>query len=322
MAVRAAKALSTKLVWGEDLHRTYTSVYQVISSFGENPKNVANASGIPAYGASYIWDSITDVWAFTRSIDVSPKEHIADSVWSAGAQIWHCSVKHSSKASTTDTSEKDNPLNNPPLYSGSFAPYMRNMFRDKDGEPLVNSAGFPLEPTLQIPDAYDTLRIKFNTATINLATRNSFINKVNSTVMWGLKVRQVKLTAWGYEQLFAGSNSTYIGNSLEFLISYRKGPSTEICGTGPNSALGWWNTTPNIGKVYYENGVISDVNKRVFSDSRDEVLSEPGQLGCDGDKLDPAATPKFLVNALEEEINLLSIPGLPATFPNPPFVTS
>lgn len=249
---RSTLKLESSLSWDEKFHRSYTSKYQVICSYTASPREAANAPGIPAYGSSYVWYSDVDLWAFCKSVEVTPGERIKDPAGSSeDMRVFILTVKHSSipfEGSNDGETSRENPLDDPIVISGSFSPFKRTVQLDEAGDPILNAAKFPYDPAPQIDDAYDTLRISYNTATINLAQRASFRGCVNSTGIWGLDERQAKITRWDWSILRAGNSLEYVKHTFEFLISYQQ-HATDPC-IGPAGKFGWYTTLPNSGSQY------------------------------------------------------------------------
>ena len=305
-----------KLVWDEKFHRTYTSVYQVIADTTDGPVAVANAIGIPSYGSSFSYGNETDFWAFCKSVSVDHAGRIKDPQTSVERQKWLLTVTHTSVPSDTDPGKsRDNPLLDTPVVGGSFQQYIKNAYRDKDGDPIVNTAKDPYIPPPTIEDSYDTLTISFNTAFLNLSFRAGFRNTVNSSAIWNLGVRRVKMMQWNYRVLYAGSGMKYIRNDFEFLISYREHPTADVV-TGNTNEVGWFTTLPNSGYRYYDTGTISADNEKIFK-AEDVPTNTPGNLKSNGDKAAPTDNQNWNVFAIEGEKDFSTIPGMPVALPGP-----
>lgn len=304
------------LTTDEKFHRTYTTVYQVFATTDEGPFSVGSAGGLPGYGLSYAFGNDIDLWAFCKNIQVQPNP---TRVKHRGAEAykWLVTVTHSTIPSDHNPGQsRENPLNDPKVISGSFVGYTRPTWRDKNDDPVVNSAKDPYVPPEQVDDAYDTLRISYNTANINLGQRAQFRGSVNSTSIWGLGVRQAKLTRWDYSVQYAGNSLAYIRHDFEFLISWQEHPaSADIC-SGTADAIGWYTTLPNSGYAYYPGGTLTRKNRVPFT-SEDQLESTPQKLACDGDEAAPDSDQKYNVFELEIEKDFNTIPGMPNPLPGP-----
>ena len=314
--IRSVGKMSSKLSVNEKFHRNYTSTYQVVGQFDASPFEILQGIGIPAYGSSYNWNGFIDLWAFAKGFDAEPGERIKDPLGgSIDMMRWMATVKHSSEpfdGSNDAQTPRENPLDDPPVISGGFSPYKRNVHRDKNGIAIENTAKFPYDPGISIDDAYDTVKISFNTATINLVQRAEFRGTVNSASIWGLDPRMAKLTRWDWQILRAGATMEYIKHNFEFLISYQA-HATDPC-VGPANKFGWYHTMPNSGSNYYHNATFEKKFLTPFS-AKDQPYI--GKLKCDGDRLADEEPLKFNVFEVELEKDFTSIPGMPNPLPGP-----
>lgn len=287
----------------------------VIADRTDGPLAVANNSGIPAYGSSYSYESETDLWAFAESIDVDPNPLRINH---KGQQRYKWLIKMTHSSIPSDHSPNDsreNPLDDPPVVSGSFLRRTRPTNRDRNGNRIENTASDSYIPRVEREDALDTLRLEFNTATLNLSTRAQYIGKVNSDSIWGLQKRQAKMTRWDYQVLYAGTFLAYIRHSMEFEISFEQHPTENVC-TGETNQVGWYTTRENAGKFYIPEG---SSNKRPLSTKEkyeDHPPDVPQPLDCDG-KESEDGTLYWNVFEVEEENAFLDIPGIPNPLPGP-----
>src|SRR5690606_11373931 len=115
-------------------------------------------------------------------------------------RLWKVVVEHTTKGGKRCAEENiDDPLKIPPVISGSFVAYTRVAEKDKDGNPILNAAKEPFLPAPEVEDHQDTLVYDVNTAIINLALRAQFRGTVNSTPIWGLPARCVRIVQWSYD---------------------------------------------------------------------------------------------------------------------------
>jgi hypothetical protein len=316
--IRSVKRMSSELEWDEDFHRTYMSVYEVLGEYNANPREIANASGIPTYGTSYTWNGVNDFWAFCRSASVKYGERVRG----GGSDLarWMVTIRHSSKPAkgSNDTqTERDDPVDDPIIVSGSYSPFRKNTDLDKDGNPIQNTAGFPYDPAVATDGNYLVIKLSMNTYTISLATWAAFgaveEGVVNNGLFWGLPARSVKLRKWGFAVQYAGETGPYIKHDFEFWISQRAHAASPC--VGPSGAVGWYTTLPNTGAGYFEGGTFTEDKYRLFKD-REENPVPVGRLACDGDALSPGSTLKFNVFAVEHELNFGALP-VPSSLPGP-----
>lgn len=319
MAVLPAKKIKCSGSVDSKFQRTYRGIFQVIADLEEGPWAVENAVGIPPFGTSYVWGPDSDPWAFCNGCSADPREEINHDPGDSGGErkmrVWYVTVTWgTSPAERNGGTPRANPLDEPPVISGSFAGGMITAYNDKDKAPLVNAAGEPYNPGVPVMSNIDSLQISYNTATINLIQRANMIGRVNSVEMWGLDVRQVLLMRWDWNLLWAGELQ-YVAHNFEFHISREEHPTTSC--TGLNNKVGWYTTLPNKGFAYLT--VPGDKETKITKrDKEDMPLNTPIDLACDGTQ---AATESWNVFAVELEANFLLIPGMPNPLPGP-FVTS
>jgi hypothetical protein len=275
------------------------------------------APGIPAYGAVYIWGNDFDLWAYADSAKATIVEQ--NMMYDVGngpedCTQWNVAISWSTNANPRNASDpRGNPINDPPIISGSFVGDSELAFRDKDDVPIANSAGERYEDLPTVTGNTDTLNIGVKTATINLAQRADAVGKVNSVSIWGLGPRQVQLTQWTYNIEYAGTLA-YVSNQFSFLINRKQHPTTNVC-KGPSGAVGFYTVRPNEGYGYLETANDQNTRKEA-KDKEDQPLSRPIKLNCDGTRRESV---EMLWNVFptEEEYNLNSIPGIPNPLPGP-----
>ena len=320
MTVDDAKLVTPpKLKIDEENHRNYTSQYQVIADVTDGPMAIRNANGIPAYGSSFAYESETDTWAFCKSIDANPSARIKGP---SGERIKHLvTVVHSTKpsgGSNNPNNQRDDPLDEDPVIGGSFVQYSKPAHRDRNNIPILNTAKEPYTPPVEVEDAYDTLTISYNTATISLGFRAGYRNTVNSSAIWGLPKRRAKIVRWDWKILYAGTNMAYVRHDFEFHISYKEHPTQDVC-TGAANNIGWYTTLPNSGTYYWPAGwgpakLLKDESVK-FMDKEDQPV-DVGNLTCDGDD-GTGNDQTWNVFEVEYEKDFTAIPGMPDPLPGP-----
>lgn len=324
-ALRVAP-LTSVLSIDEKLHRTYTSKYKVIDNYKSSPYEIAQAAGIPTYGTYYQWFNDFDLWAFAKSIKISEPERMenkdgrSEGLAQYIATVVHSTVPAEGSTDPSNQQPRENPLDDPPVISGSFSPFFKQVYRDNAGSQIENSAKHPYVPPVEIEDHHLTLNISFNTATIDLSQWADFRGAVNSGAIWGLEERQVKLKRWGWKIQYAGNQFSFIKHDFEFLISFEETPSSagDICkGKSYANKKGFYTVRPNSGMIYYEGGNIDEDHEMEFKDSQDQPLTTPAPLTCTGDRADPSSNQKWNVFVPEKEKDFTSIPEMPNPLPGP-----
>jgi len=304
MTAGTAKPLNSSIAWTRDWHREYTSIFQVITDdVADGPITVTNASGIPTYGTPYTWGNDSDQWAFAIAANAKLVRE------QDTRRVWHVTINHSTQARLrcADT-QRENPLDEPPILSGSFVQFTKPAEEDKDGNPIVNVCDEPFVPAVEINDSRDSLIIEVNTATINLSQRADARDKVNSSTIWGLAKRKVLLKQWSWRVMSYGVCNQFINHRYEFEINTDK----------------WNNKLHNVG-FRRKNPTPTGTEDKYLTimDGRDQPRHLPTPLTLDGDINDLAGggSPVYLEDPdgfeIYKEYDLTSLPGIPNPLPGP-----
>lgn len=307
----SALPISTECDVDREFNRTYTSVYEVYTDHTASPILVLSSPGLPDRFGVYTWFGDVDPWAYLITAKASPVT-TKDDFGGDGVgryRIWRVTAVHSTKGDLRQGQQvRDNPVFEPAKIRGSFQNFTEQMFRDRNGKPIVNAAREPYLPPLQKESSNDSFSISFNTLAISLSKRSSFRNSVNSAPIWGLARRRIKLTAWNYEILWVGG-FPYVHHDFEFLVSGKTHPNS--C-QFPSGVTGWYDTLPNMGHSQLVSGVqkpilVNDVRKK-----------EPSYLTCAGAVINPTSVNEtWNTFEVEEEADFTTIPGMPLVLPGP-----
>ena len=296
--VGTAGAISSELSEDTEGHRTYTSIYQVITDDKlDGPLTARAAAGIPAIASGYAFGNDSDPWAFCIR---RPSVRLAEG--GDSAKKWHATVEHTTKPSKTcKTATIEDPLDQPPVISGSFVSVIMPAEKDMDGEPITNSADEPFIPAIEIEDHEDTLIYEINTATISLATRAKYTRSVNDAPLWGLPARCVRLVQWGWDVAYYGQCNNYIRNRLEFAIRPADRPwDFNILDQGTRIKIGF--IADPSGQ--FDPSPIYDTVK----DRKDEGLNGPFQLDGKGLQLKKDSPAVFLTKKVYAEQDYSALP--------------
>ena len=299
MTAGAATRIKSSISWTRDWHREYTSIYQVITDdLGDGPITATNASGIPTYGTSYLWVNDSDPWAFAISATADVVNEKDTS------RVWRVTINHSTqpRLRCADT-QRENPLDEPPILSGSFVQFTKPAEQDKDGKPIVNTADAPFVPAVEINDSRDSLIVEVNTANINLRQRAEARDKVNSGTIWGLGPREVLLKQWSWRVMSYGVCNQFINHRYEFEINADK----------------WNHKLLNAGYREKLPAGSTDTHRTIMD--LDQPRHEPTMLDAVGVKLAAGATPIYVELPdgfkIYKEYDLTTLPGIPNPLPGP-----
>jgi hypothetical protein len=223
-------------------HRTYKVKFLVECDKADGPGVAIRCPGLPYPGTRWIIDNEVDLWATCRwDADVTPL--VTDGDPNTLFEIeFTFSTKPFDKKSCKDT-ELTDPLLEPQKISGSFVKYTEEATTDRLGFPITNSAHEQLRgPQVEFDSNRPQVRIEQNVAILNLALFSSMVDCVNSTPMWGLGARKIKLSNVTWEKKFQGTCQPYYTRTFEFEIRY-DGFDRDLLDEGTKVLHGHWNNT-------------------------------------------------------------------------------
>ncbi len=307
MTAGTATRKSTSLRWTRDWHREYTSIYQVITDdLDDGPITAANATGIPAYGSSYSWGNDVDSWAYAIEANmslVSEKDT---------RRVWHVTISHSTQPRTRCADvERQNPIDEPPVISGSFVQFTKPAEKDKDDKALLNVVDEPFVPAIEVNDSRDSLIIEVNTVNINLEQRANARSRVNKETIWGLSSRKVLLKQWSWNVMHYGVCNPFVRHRYEFEINYEKW-NHKVLNAGYRISNPFWLPGDDIEEKY-----------KTIMDARDQPRHQPTPLTLDGGIVDIAGgeEPVYIKDPdgfeIYKEYDLTTLPGIPDPLPGP-----
>ena len=263
VTVLGERAKERKAKINDKGEREYRRVFVARSTnkLTDGPRTIRTASGIPQIGTTYAV-SATDTDNGARVVDIDPRP-LDD-----GGCNWEVDVTYSSKFD--DSEAGNNPLSAPAEFSGSFARYSAPLVKDLTGAPVVNSAGEPFNPPVEIDDSRPVFTIKRNEGSYNLQRRIDYQDAVNSDVFLGIAVGLVKVSNISFVRKFHNALE-YYEMTYEFECR-REGWLVSILDIGLNEKIP---PATVLTPIYETNGV-------------------PQLLNGQGRKLTPGLAPVFL----------------------------
>lgn len=298
MTAAAATRIKSSISWDPEQHRQYTSIWQVITDDNDDgPWTVIQAAGIPAYRSSYSFGNDTDPWAWCHSISAELVENAAT------GRKWYVTTVHSTKPATRCADVRiENPLDEPLRVSGSFVQFTRAATKDNEDHAIVNTVDEPFVPPVEVDDSRKVLVLEKNTPTIDISQWTDYSDTVNSTGIWGLPVRTVKLNQWRFTVEYQGTCSPYISNSWEFHINLQT----------------WDFSILNAGFRYLPAGA-SAPDYKTIADYTDNQRHQPTPLSSASAIVDLQGNPgavHYRDFRIYREKNFTLL-GLPSTLPGP-----
>jgi len=213
--------------WGlerdEEGHRTYTIVHEVrftgtsAGDVDDGPRQVMNATGLPAIGDTWNFFSDTDSWAFCY-----PDMKVSTWVDRERNRYWEVEQKFSTRPlKRCQTTSIENPLLEPDKVSGSFVKYTKEADTDRFGNAIHNSSFEPIQgPKVEFDHNRPTVRIEQNVSSLDLALVTGMVDTVNDASLWGLGTRRIKLSGFSWEKKWYGVCTAYYTRTFEFDIRY------------------------------------------------------------------------------------------------------
>jgi len=212
------RPLSIKFSIDGEGYKNYTCEYEAtVTDPYEAPLSISTATGVPLYGDTLTFGTISDAEVECNGKDVSP---ILVGDTNLQRHVVATFTNRPSNRTRSGNNVVASPLNVVWKKSGSFAVGTRVTSIDKDGDPIITSG---LETKyMDVPDGYDTLHLEGPSATLSLTQRAQAVLRCNSATIWtGLTARMVFLAQWQWEELFYQGTS-YFYHRLEFWIKYTK----------------------------------------------------------------------------------------------------
>ncbi len=224
----AAATIDGRVDWSKTVDdagkRTYSITWLVVTaSTSDGPAVASAATGLAVAGAA--WSSATN--GGSNDADSGAYCNRAMTVKKYGPKkdkgnYWLVTQTFSTDDSSNCEENTDNPLLTPDRVSGGFSKYTVVATQDRAGDPLVMSNHERIRGAeAEFDNNRPTVRIEKNLATLPLTTFAPLVDSVNSTTMWGLTARKVKLSNVTWEKVFyGGCGSHYYKVSYEFDINY------------------------------------------------------------------------------------------------------
>lgn len=279
-------------------HREFTlrSKVSISNLATDGPYTVMNAAGLPAIGAVWNFEGVTDSWAQCYpDMDVQPQR---PSKPDDPIQVFLVTQKFSTKPLTRcQTTSIENPLNEPTKIGGSFTRKTIEAELDKDGKKITNSAHEQIKgPAVEFDEDEPTVWCEMNVAVHPLSTFAPMINTVNDATLWGLDARCVKLANAPWRRKLYGTCTYYYTVRYEFEIN-EDGFDREVLDEGTK-----------VLKTGGSSGVPGDFQTYV-----DPVSRQPQRIILkNGAKWDGTGDPGKITIKRYKESNFLSL-GIPTS---------
>ncbi len=230
-------------------HRTYFLTVRVEGDRNDGPNRIMNTPGLPAAGSVWAYGSDFDPYAWRRPeikcekekgyIEGDPTDH------------WDVTFTFSTKPLPQDKGggsrcsdhHIEDPLMEPPTVSGSFVKYTEEGVLDRHNVPILSSSFEQLRGPQNEWDANrPQIKVTVNVPVLNLATVAGMVDHVNSSSLWGLPPRTIKLSDATWKKQYYGLCYTYYTWDWTFDINYGTW-DRELQDYGTKALRGHWDLT-------------------------------------------------------------------------------
>lgn len=277
-------------------HRIYKIKFKVLADKLSGPASILVAEGLPQVGSYWLFDDDVDVWAFcSPECTITPKvTEGPNTVWTV-EQTFTTAVPANKRCQDTTI---NSPLDEPMKISGSFVKYTKAGIYDKDGNIMASSShelfrGAQAEFDFNRP----TVRIEQNVLNLGLNSFASMVDGVNSSPMWGLPARCIKLSNVSWSRLVYGSCTYYYSRTFDFDIDYNTF-DREVVDEGTKVLNGKWNSSGEWELVNIDGGAPDPNNPAHFiacTDKQGNIMEsvlldgagKPLNVSLNGDTVTP-----------------------------------
>lgn len=170
---------------------SFTRVLRIELDSGGPGADVAasKAPGLPALREPHPYEPA----ALANSIRLRPESN--------DDKLWLAEILYTTDTPTSDQ-EPENPLDEPPRKSWSFAPYQRPLHRDITGQPIINTAREQFDPLPEVDDNRIVLRYTRNLPGFNVPLMRQYRRAVNSDNFLGWPPRTVRVSGIQADEVF------------------------------------------------------------------------------------------------------------------------
>lgn len=271
----------------KDNQRKYTRVFQAVTddpSIGS--KAVLAATGIPAIGVPYVTSLESDAGSVAvRRNAVQDEEHPTS--WKVTVEY---ETTHNDIPATDHAEPGTNPESRPPQYSLTFTRTTRAIEKDKDDEPIVNSADCPYLPPYEMEVSVPQITISnvYKTS-FSLTAILTLIDAINDATYLGFSAKVLRCESIEAESEVIEA-ATYW--KLKYVL-----------------AVNWsgWNPVKILSRGYYQlsDSMMDPGGKKPILDRWGNPISEPALLDSFGHVTD---TPYFTEHNIYREVSFSGIP--------------
>jgi hypothetical protein len=230
-------------------HRTYKVKFLVVTNnINDGPQVASMCPGLPVVGTVYNYGNDLDTWAICH-----PEAEVEQVLTKEPNNYFIITNTFSTKPIIRCQDVPiGNPLNEPPLISGSFVKYTQETGYDAFNLPLFFSSLEPMRgPQVERDFNRPTVEIQMNVP-LMLPQWFAMIDCINQYSMWGLNPHAVKLSNMPWRRIYWGSCNFYYQVTFQFDINLDPfGFDRQIVDVGTRSVIGGGDACA--GPLQYEN---------------------------------------------------------------------
>jgi len=180
----------------------------------DGPQVIMDSGFLSPIGASWNFGNDSDIWCYcTADLRIRKLQSDDESTffWTATQLFSNAAIDRCQDQSV------DDPLLEPDRIGGGTVKYTKEVTHDRNGDAILTSARELIKGPLVEFDAHKfTVWVEQNVSDLELDVFADMTNKVNENTMWGLGVRQVKLSNATWERKHYGLCNVYYVRTFEF----------------------------------------------------------------------------------------------------------
>lgn len=238
-------------------YRKYT-LTALIESDDKNdgPFTVMNTPGLTLPGSPWSFGNDYDPWSYCYP---SMKVSIYSEKEGDPAYFWQVEQTFSNKPLKKCQDQKiEDPLLEPQKVSGSWTKKTREAAFNRFGFRILSSSFEQIRGNqVEFDESLDTVTIEQNCALLGLPIFTAMKDHVNSSVLWGMAARTVKLGKVSWERKILGTCGYYYTRTLEFEIDARTW-DREVPDEGDKVIDGAWKKNTTTGDWEWDPKVYTD----------------------------------------------------------------
>ena len=214
--------------------RTYMASYKVeTDDYDDGPETVGQSSLIPQIGDAWTFGNDNDTWVWcTPYLKLEPLGRKDEKT-----KHWKAEVKFTNKPNNRNPGQSNgNPLLEPQKIKGTFTNGTTKTWTDRTGAFVQTTSFEPIQT--EIDQALASVVITQNVSSLGLSTFSPMVNTVNSTTLWGMPARTIKLSNAPWERKYYISGSKYYQRTFEFEVNPNTFDRADIPNKGKNMING------------------------------------------------------------------------------------